>query len=216
MGLKAAVQYRRLLLRTRPRRYVELFRTIYERRRCSLVEIGTWNGVHAEQMILTAAAHADVARVRYRGFDLFEDLTDEQLKREFSKRPPAYETVLERLRATGADVALIRGNTRITLPQSGVVLSAADLVFIDGGHSIETITADWDAVRAAMRPDTIVIFDDYYPDPEPALSGLGCQSIVDRLDRSTYEVEVLPTMDAFPQPWGVLRVRMARVSLRTS
>jgi predicted O-methyltransferase YrrM len=216
MKFKAAVQYRHLLLRTRPRRYVELFRTIYERRRRSLVEIGTWNGVHAEQMIRTAAAHVDAAEVRYRGFDLFEDLTDEQLKSEFSKRPPAYETVLERLQATGADVALIRGNTRITLPRSSDILSAADLVFIDGGHSIETITADWDAVRAAMQPDTIVIFDDYYPDPEPALSGLGCQSIVDGLDRSTYRVEVLPTMDAFPQPWGVLRVRMARVSFRTS
>jgi len=216
MKLKAALQYRRLLLRTRPRRYVELFRTIYRRRRRSIVEIGTWNGVHAEQMIRTAAAHTDIAQVRYRGFDLFEHLTDEQLRGESSKRPPPYETVLERLRNTGADVALIRGNTRVTLPQSTDVLSAADLVFIDGGQSIETITADWEAVRAAIQPGTTVIFDDYYPDPEPALAGLGCQSIIDGLERSTYQVEVLPTTDAFPQPWGVLRVRMARVTFRTS
>ena len=49
--LKPAIEYRHLLLRTRPRRYAELFRTIYTRRCRSLVEIGTWNGVHAEQMI---------------------------------------------------------------------------------------------------------------------------------------------------------------------
>jgi hypothetical protein len=212
--LKPAIEYRRLLLTTRPRRYAELFRTIYKRRCRSLVEIGTWNGVHAEQMIRTAASHFDVASVRYRGFDLFEDLTEEQLKLEFSKRPPGYEAVLERLRRTGADVGLIRGNTRETLPRSLDLLAAADLVFIDGGHSIETITADWSAVQRAMGPGTVVIFDDYYPEPDPALHGLGCQSIVDALDRSTYQVEVLPTTDSFPQTWGVLRVRMARVSLR--
>jgi hypothetical protein len=214
MKLIRSLEYRRLLMRTRPRRYVNLFRTIYERDVRSIVEIGTWNGVHAEQMIRTASARADIGSIRYRGFDLFEDLTEEQFKQEFSKRPPSYQQVVERLQATGADVALIRGNTRDTLPRSGDILRAADLVFIDGGHSIETITADWNAVRAAMGPRTTVIFDDYYADPAPELNGLGCQSVIDALDRKTYEVEVLEPTDEFEKPWGVLRVRMARVSLR--
>jgi hypothetical protein len=214
MSLKTALEYRRLLHRTRPRRYVNLFRTIHERRCRRIVEIGTWNGVHAEQMIRTAAARHRIETIGYCGFDLFEDLTEEQLRTEFSKRPPAYEDVLHRLEATGAAIRLIRGNTRETLPRSADVLRAADLVFIDGGHSIDTINADWAAVRDAMSPGTTVIFDDYYPEAGPDLDGLGCQSVIDALDRRVYTVEVLEPTDAFEKPWGILRVRMARVGLR--
>lgn len=213
MKLKRALEYRRLLRTTQPRRYVNLFQTIYERRCRSIVEIGTWNGLHAEQMIRTAAVRRDIESVQYCGFDLFEDLTDEQLTQEFSKRPPSYQDVLQRLQLTGADVRLVRGNTRDTLSRSGELLRDADLVFIDGGHSIETIAADWNAVRQTMGPGTTVIFDDYYPDAGPELEGLGCQSLIDHLDRSCYSVEVLEPTDSFEQPWGVLRVRMTRVTL---
>ncbi len=216
MKLKRMLEYRRLLRTTQPRRYVNLFRTIYQRRCRRIIEIGTWNAVHAEQMILTAGARHPIESVVYCGFDLFEELTDEQFKLEFSKRPPNYQEVLHRLQRTGADIRLVRGNTRETLPRSGELLRGADFVFIDGGHSIETIVGDWSAVRQAMRPQTTVIFDDYYPGAGPELAGLGCQHLIDGLDRSEYSVELLEPTDAFEQPWGVLRVQMARVMLSRS
>lgn len=216
MQLKRRLTYGRLLLRTHPRRYANLFRTIYRFRCRTLVEIGTWNGVHAEQMIHVAALRSPASSVRYTGFDLFEDLTEQQLRDEFSKRPPSYQEVLARLQRTGAQVTLHRGNTRQTLPGAAPALERADLIFIDGGHSIETISADWDAVRRAMGPRTTVLFDDYYPDRAPQLAGLGCQTIIDGLDPTRYEVEVFEPTDSFDQPWGTLRVRMARVSLRQS
>lgn len=209
-----SLRYRYLLATTRPRRYANLFRTIYERRCRSIVEIGTWNGVHAQQMIHTAAARAPIGEVRYRGFDLFEDLTEEQLARELSKRPPRHEDVLARLQATGADVRLFRGNTRVTLPEASDELRQADFVFIDGGHSIETVTSDWNAVQAALRPDATVVFDDYYVDPAPELNGLGCQTLIAGLDRAKYTVELLEPSDRFTKPWGELRVRMVRVRRR--
>lgn len=210
------LRYFRMLRNTEPRRYVNLFRTIYERRCADLVEIGTWNGIHAEQMITVASARSPLSSVRYTGFDLFEDLTDEQFREEFSKRPPSYQEVLARLERTGAEVSLHRGNTRQTLPKATQVLERADLVFIDGGHSIETISADWDAVRRALRPRTTVLFDDYYPDRTPELQGLGCQTIIDNLDPRLYTAEVMEPTDEFEQPWGMLRVQMARVSLNRS
>ena len=213
MMLVNELRYRRLLLTIQPRRYVNLFRSIYQRRCRSLVEIGTWNGMHAEQMIRVAAARWGVGAVSYTGFDLFEDLTEEQFRQEYSKRPPSYQEVLTRLEQTGARITLHRGNTRQTLPRAGDTLRRADLVFIDGGHSIETITADWHAVQRAMSPGTTVLFDDYYPDPSPELAGLGCQTIVDSLDQACYSVEVLQPTDEFPQPWGMLRVQIARVTL---
>jgi hypothetical protein len=214
MQLKRRLTYGRLLLRTHPRRYANLFRTIYKFRCRNLVEIGTWNGVHAEQMIHVAALRSEASSVRYAGFDLFEDLTEQQLRDEFSKRPPTYEQVAGRLRATGAAITLYQGNTRETLPKAVEELRRADLVFIDGGHSIETISADWDSVRRGMGPHTTVLFDDYYPDRLSDLEGLGCQTIIDSLDTGRYAVEVLEPTDAFEQPWGTLRVKMARVRLR--
>jgi hypothetical protein len=208
------LRYRYRLVTTHPRRYANLFRTIYERRCRSIVEIGTWNGAHAEQMIRTAAVRAPIEDVRYRGFDLFEDLSDEELARELSKRPPRYEEVLARLRRIGADVRLIRGNTRVTLPKATDQLRQADFVFIDGGHSIETITSDWNAVRGAMRADATVVFDDYYVDPGPELEGLGCQTIIAGLDQGRYTVELLEPSDVFAKPWGLLKVRMVRVCRR--
>ena len=208
------LSYARLLWRTHPQRYANLFRTIYKFRCRNIVEIGTWNAVHAEQMIHVAELRSHVSAIHYTGFDLFEDLTEQQLREEFSKRPPTYDEVSRRLKATGATVTLHRGNTRETLPQALDELRRADLVFVDGGHSIDTITADWNAVRRGMGPHTTVIFDDYYPDRLPALDGLGCQSIIDGLDRAQYVVEVLEPADAFDQPWGTLRVKMARVRLR--
>jgi hypothetical protein len=213
MTLASKLRYGRLLLKTDPRRYVNLFRTITARRCSNLVEIGTWNGVHAEEMIGVASILSGLGAIRYTGFDLFEDLTEEQFQQEFSKRPPSYQEVLARLERTGARITLHRGNTRQTLPRAIEELRRADLVFIDGGHSIETITADWDAVQRAMSPGTTVLFDDYYPDPSPELEGLGCQTIVDSLDRTRYSVEVLQPTDEFPQPWGMLLVQMARVTL---
>ncbi|MBA3317315.1 MAG: class I SAM-dependent methyltransferase [Gemmatimonadales bacterium] len=209
MKLKRAPEYRRLLLRTRPKRYVNLFRTIYERRCRSIVEIGTWNGVHAEEMIRTAAAHSDIRSVRYSGFDLFEDLTDEQS----SSNSPSAPHLSSGSRAAGANRRLIRGNTRDTLPRATEILRNADLVFIDGGHSIETIAADWMAIRDVMGPATTVVFDDYYPNAGPELAGLGCHSLIDQLDPGAYAVEVLEPTDEFEQSWGALRVRMARVTL---
>jgi len=214
MMLANKLRYRHLLFITRPRRYVNLFRTIYRRRCRHLVEIGTWNGAHAEQMIAVAAARADAQHVNYVGFDLFEDLTDEQFQQEFSKRPPPFEEVARSLRATGAEIQLVRGNTRSTIPRSTAVLQAADFVFIDGGHSIETIRSDFFGVAEAVRPGVPIILDDYYIDPGPDLAGVGCQSLIDGLERSRYDVEVLDPMDVIDRPAGPLKIRMVCVQRR--
>ena len=211
MILANKLRYRHLLFTTQPRRYVNLFRTIYQRRCGSIVEIGTWTGIHAEQMIRVAAARADVRAVRYIGFDLFEDLTDEQFRQEFSKRPPGHDAVLRRLRATGADIRLVRGNTRVTLPASASLLAGADFVFIDGGHSIETITSDFNAVTNAVNPGTPIILDDYYVDPAPELAGLGCQPLIDALDRTQYKVTPLDPVDMIQRDAGILQIRMVLI-----
>ena len=52
-----------------------------------------------------------------------------------------------------AAITLVRGNTRETLKPI-----SADFVYIDGGHSIETIQGDYDALKSSP----VIVFDDFY------------------------------------------------------
>jgi predicted O-methyltransferase YrrM len=214
VNVAAWLRYRALLWRQRPRRYRDVFRAVYARRARRIVEIGTWNGVHARQMIETAAVHRPVREVSYFGFDLFEALTDEQLAREFSKRPSARANVEIMLARTGAAIGLFAGDTRATLPAALPSLTDIDVAFIDGGHAEDTIANDWRWVERAMGPGTVVLFDDYYVDPAPELAGLGCQTLIDALDRNAFDVRFPGPIDVFPQPWGELRIRIAEVRRR--
>lgn len=215
MNVVAWLRYQALMLRQRPARYRQLFRAVYETRARRLLEIGTWNGVHARQMIQTAAVHRPPSRVTYFGFDLFEELTDDVLAREFSKKPPARAAVEAMLAKTGASLVLFAGDTRRTLAEALPHLTDIDVAFIDGGHAKDTIAGDWSIVERVMAPTTVVLFDDYYVDPAPQLDGLGCQTLIDGLDRARYDVRLAGPVDAFPQPWGTLRIRIAEVRRRS-
>jgi hypothetical protein len=180
--------------------------------------VGTFDGEHARQLIETAALRCPPAEVSYFGFDLFEDLTDDDLWREFSKRPPGQQVVQAKLEATGARVRLFRGYSRDTLPallRDPGRPAHVDFVVIDGGHSHETIAGDWEVVRALMGPASVVVFDDYYDNTEAAVQELGCRRLIDALDRRVFDVTVLDPADRFRKEWGVLRVRMVSVRLRT-
>ena len=88
------------------------------------------------------------------------------LEKELSKQPDNIDAVKSRLAGTGADVELVKGWTHETLPEYAHAHPdyKADLIFIDGGHSIETIQSDWDNVQSFISKDSVVIFDDYYVD----------------------------------------------------
>jgi hypothetical protein len=208
------LRYRRLLWKLRPRRYVNLMKAVYMERSRRIVEIGVWNGVHARQMIETAANNHPRRSVEYFGFDLFEDLSASLLKEEFSKRPPSEQEVQARLEATGARIRLFKGNTRTTLAPALKEIGTPDLVFIDGGHSVASVISDWNAVRAAIGPKTTVIFDDYYVDAGPELDQLGCQTVIDSVDRSEFRVDRLEPIDSFQEEWGTRHVAMVAIRRR--
>lgn len=208
--------YLRLVTRE-PRRYRSLLRVLYRLRPRVVVEIGTHRGKNAWQMIQTANVFHPMRRIEYIGFDLFEDLSAEELKLEFSLRPPPLDQVREILESTGASVRLVQGNTQETLPRfvrDSNRPRQIDFVFVDGGHSVETIASDWASVRELMSPETVVVFDDYYLNDESEVGGVGCQSLIDGLDRSEFDVTVLEPEDRFEHDWGVLRIKMASVCLR--
>ena len=212
--------YRRRLTRMANSRYRHLIETVYRRRCRTLVEVGTYDGLHARQMIETAGTFHPMNEIEYYGFDLFEHLTDHDLEAEFSKKPPPAAEVAQRLEKTGAQVRLFIGYTQETLPTFVEEIKGADtcidFVFIDGGHSIETIASDWGQIRNILTASTVVLFDDYYTNIEPEVQGVGCQQLIDTLDRREYGVDILEPEDHFEKEWGILKVRMARVKLLSS
>ena len=174
------------------------------------MEIGTWNGEHALQMIEEAKKNFAPEEIEYHGFDLFEMLDNGTALEEYAKIPPALETVREKLAKTDAKISLYKGCTKETLPKVINNLQKMDFIFIDGGHSIETIENDWRYTQQVMDSHTIVIFDDYW-NREDA----GCKKVVDAIDKTKYEVKILPIQDKFKKEWGILTINFVQVKLRT-
>ena len=171
------------------------------------MEIGTWNGRHALQMIKEAQKNSSPEEIEYYGFDLFELLDSETYLKEFSKAPPTLETVRETLQQTNAKIYLYKGYTIDTLPKVINELPKMDFVFIDGGHSIETIQNDWKYVQEVMADKTTVIFDDYW-NREDA----GCKRVIEGIDKTKFEVKILPIQDKFKKEWGILKINFVQVN----
>jgi predicted O-methyltransferase YrrM len=160
-------------------RYDQLHQAVAFKKPRAILEIGTWNGMRALNMLTICPT------AKYYGFDLFEDATDETDKAEFNVKPHnALDDVYYRLK--DFDVTLHKGNTNETLPR---FTDSVDFVWIDGGHSVDTIRNDWQNVARVIAPDAWVFFDDYYSGGIDT-SLMGCNTIVAPLKH-----EILPMRD---------------------
>jgi hypothetical protein len=169
-------------------RYAQLLDVIDETRPQSIVEIGTWGGNTAARMIQQAAKWRPIEAIYYQGFDLFGTQTRADVRRELSKDGWKKSIVQKRLDATGAEIELVEGYTADTL----IKIAPANLYFVDGGHSERTIAHDADSVLCHLADDETVIFDDYYHEGKP--EGMGCNKVIDGLDREQFKVIFLPAL----------------------
>lgn len=174
-------------------RYEQLLKAVREKQPKAILEVGTWNGSRAIEMLNLCPS------ATYYGFDLFEEATPETDAEEMNVKPHHYrERVLDRL--TGFDAHLFKGNTRETLASFN---EPVDFVWLDGGHSIETIRSDWENVKRCLAPDAWVFFDDYYSGVEIDINKFGCNLIVKDLKH-----EVLPMVDWVKGGGSVQMVRV--------
>lgn len=170
-------------------RYNNLISEIAKCRPSSIMEIGTWNGVHASQMYLEAAKYND--DVIYYGFDLFEIRDDKINKAEHNaKRVQTIKSVQATLNENGVKYKLHQGFSRDTIP-AFTPDRPVDFIYIDGGHSVDTIRDDWNNCQRLIHDDTVIIFDDYYHHRDD----VGCNQVVDSIDRDQYKVEFIGEID---------------------
>lgn len=191
-----------------PRRYDQIFNEVERLHAKNIMEIGTYRGVRGVEMIERAKKYTPAEQIHYFGFDLFETMDTSQYAHEISKQPLSQEDIHERLSKTGAQVSLFKGNTLESMPRKVPSLPKMDIIFIDGGHSYETIKNDWEWSEKLMHETTAVIFDDYWMNRED-----GAKPIVDAIDKSKFTVEVMPVLDVFYNPdWGKLAIKLAKVT----
>lgn len=199
--------------RYRLSRYAEMVRRCKERSPHSILEIGTWRGDRSVEMLA-----ASPGCTRYVGFDLFEGMDQQTFEKErmgacFPSTRQAVEQRLTAVRPT-ISVELVAGNTLETLPRFTRDADSFDFVYLDGGHSLETIASDWAAVRRVMDHDTVVIFDDYYLND----SSCGCKPLIDSLNPAEYRRHFFRTIEEIPAELAgsadPLFVTMVEVSFR--
>jgi len=208
-------------------RVEQLFQAIKANRCRVLVEIGVHRGNRARRFVRAAAIKSP--SVAYYGFDLFGEFTPEVRRRESSptplSRPEVASHIQEAARELSAregearrDVSfeLYEGFTHRTLP---AFLKShrgfrADFVFIDGGHSVETIANDWRYCSRMVGPGGLIFLDDYYEDAEHCRR-FGCNRLVESLRRNRrWNVEVLPVADHKPRGGTNRIVRVERLPVR--
>jgi predicted O-methyltransferase YrrM len=123
-----------------------------------ILEVGTWNGHNAIKMMECSGAK------KYIGFDVWEEGSDALDDAEFNaKKRVTKKEVEDLLKKQGFDFELIRGNTRVTLPEYVKDKKPfVDFVLIDGGHLTATVDSDFRSVTKIAKTTGHIFFDDYY------------------------------------------------------
>ena len=182
-------------------RYVTLIEEVAKRQPNTILEIGTHNGNSAIAMVKEALKYNE--DVFYYGFDIFDWSNTKFMKQEFNgKKPPTLNAAKSRLNKRKIPHELIVGNTVSTLKKFSPT-RCIDFVFIDGGHSLETIESDWNHIKYFMDKKTVVIFDDYYENRDD----FGCKKLIDNLQTThRYNIKKLDPIEHIEKNDIVLRL----------
>ncbi len=206
-------------------RYKNLLEQIDLCRPQVIFEFGVWKGFTAIKMMQRALSHRQDCF--YIGIDLFENITVEEAKWENHTKDIAIKKKVQALLQQelgpnrycvvgGATKQVFRGVRRRVL-KGLLYRNYADFIFIDGGHSVETITHDWLAAESIMNEKTVVIFDDYYRD----ITDVGAFTTVEYIiSQKCFNIEYLQPIDHFktadgrPQPTQMVKVTRVTDSQR--
>ncbi len=161
-------------------RYKLLEKLIHKYKPKSICEIGINKGERAISMCFAALEHN--SDISYTGYDLFDAITPEINEQELNvKKSYPYGEILARLatKLPTVEVNLIKGNTRDVLEEA-----IYDFVWIDGGHSIETIQNDYEKVKNSK----VIVLDDYYEIDEfnrgINIEKFGCNKLIETIPHS--------------------------------
>ena len=188
-------------------RYKELIARFDSHQPERMLEIGVWKGDRAE-MCLSLGRRL----VEYVGFDLFDEMTDQCHESEgmgncFAQPLDAVRSRLLEKKREHTTLRLVKGDTQVTLP---AFLASSkvkyDFVFVDGGHSCDTIASDWRYVSQLLAVQGVCIFDDYYLETD----AIGAKMLVDHLDTEVWARDFFQAITLTPEGHYVTMVAVSR------
>ena len=167
----------------------------------NFLEVGVFQGVTSRNICeLLYKVHRD--NFKYTGIDIFEH--DEKSNKEiipninfrnhlkqfyyrYIKRENPYSltSVKSLLKKFEKNVEIIKGDSKKILPI--IDITEVDYVFIDGGHSYETVKSDLNNCKIVIENNGIVLCDDYNLSYAP-----GVKKAIDEFSTNEeYEVKIL-------------------------
>jgi hypothetical protein len=171
----------------------EVMKDIIGDAKCEFIgEIGTHKGGTAKQFIELFAPRVET--LTYYGYDIFDaaEPDKEFHKKERNGKSPALLQVAEQTfrrmkrEYPNLDYKLHKGFTTDTLTET-----VFDFVYIDGGHSYDTVKHDYKQVKASK----IIVFDD--------VKITGVRRLINELQESGIEIEIVRTESK--HVWAVIR-----------
>lgn len=177
----------------------------------SILEIGVYKGDFALRM-LSQISKQNQSTTKYLGIDLFSEMqTRENFQKEISMWPEQKDLVLKKLKNAypKIDIKLVQGYSSDYLSMEKYKY---DLVFIDGGHSFPTVFSDWNLSSSLLSQKGVIFFDDYTTKKGALKSGFGIRQVVRNIDRTQWKIKIFHNADYFKKTWGVLILKIAKVS----
>jgi predicted O-methyltransferase YrrM len=158
----------------------------------NILEIGTHQGDTASELI----KYSKNKNINYYGVDVFlEGWSEEIEKAEQSIKPNNLKTVEDKLKRITNNVYLFQGLSINVLPEIKKTGVKFDLIWIDGGHSYNTVKIDFENSIEMLIDGGVIFFDDYTTEPSYPPNNpipLGVKPYIDDLIKENkYDIEIL-------------------------
>lgn len=196
-------------------RYSYLYWYIRRRKVKNILEIGVYRGARSTGFVKASLKRLAPAEVNFYGIDLFEQFQEQAqdfLESEWAHvKPPLsraeIRTGLERL-LPAENIHLLMGLSDEVFAQYLEALPPMDFIFVDGGHSLETIASDFAACQKLLSSDGTLFLDDVWLTREE-----GARLLYESLAPHLWKKWLFPLPDFFPETVGAIWV--AGVKKRT-
>lgn len=160
---------------------LRLIQTYIKTKNLGIVEIGVYRGENASYLLSNLVKNK--YKVSYYGFNLFEDAISHNLAKT---NPGVYSTtvasgkieemsrkiVYNTLEKITPNVVLVKGDSKITVPEMHNKIKDCNFFYIDGGHDYTSVKADWVNVSRIAKSGSIIVFDDVHA---PGVRKLICE-----------------------------------------
>ena len=168
----------------------------------NFIEVGVFQGVTSRN-VCEKLNKINNGNFKYHGIDIFEDTNDKidswektvkhkRISNPFKhlifniilkKNLFSIESIYSFLKKFQQNVVLYKGFSDTELPK--INMADIDMIFLDGGHSYETVNSDLSIILKGIKKGKVIICDDY---DQPSY---GVKKAVDELKNKVSEIKEL-------------------------